>query len=147
MDGFEFKLYDEWTKLLHYCGMDVHKHGIAVAICSAGAYSSKIVKTTIFSAHADGLKQFWNFLRKYRPCGFVMEATGIFTTYHLSYKFLKEKQDEVEWKYEIMVVNPSDVKGLPGSQKNDKIDAEHLAIYLSRGLLIKGKPIVQEIKN
>lgn len=144
MEGIEFKFYDEWTELLHFCGMDVHKYEIAVAICSAGAFSSKIVKTTIFSADADGLDQFWNFVKKYRPHGFVMEATGIY--HHLPFKFLMEKKEKACWNYDIVVVNPSDAAGLPGRQKNDKIDAEHLAVYLSKGLLKDGKPIIQAIE-
>lgn len=43
--------------------------------------------------------------------------------------------------------NPSDAAGLPGRQKNDKIDAEHLAVYLSKGLLKDGKPIIQAIED
>ena len=58
-----------------------------------------------------------------------------------------EKQDKASWKFDIVVVNPSDVKGLPGRQKNDKIDAEHLAVYLSKGLLNNGKPIIQMIED
>lgn len=145
MDEFEFKFYDDWTDLPHYCGMDVHKYEIAAAICSAGVFSSKIVKTIIFSADANGLEQFWNFVKKYRPSGFAMEATGIY--HHLPFNFLMEKQDEASWKFDIVVVNPSDVKGLPGRQKNDKIDAEHLAVYLSKGLLNNGKPIIQVIED
>lgn len=58
-----------------------------------------------------------------------------------------EKQDKASWKFDIVVVNPSDVKGLPGRQKNDKIDAEHLAVYLSKGLLNNRKPIIQMIED
>ena len=145
MDEFEFKFYDDWTETPHFCGMDVHKYEIAVAICSAGAFSSKIVKTNIFSADADGLNQFWNFVKKYKPLSFVMEATGIF--HQLPYNFLIEKKNEASWIFNVLVVNPSDVKGIPGRQKNDKLDAEHLAIYLSKGLLKEGKPIIQIIED
>lgn len=145
MDEFEFKFYDDRTETPHFCGMDVHKYEIAVAICSAGVFSSKIVKTNIFSADADGLNRFWNFVKKYKPISFVMEATGIY--HQLPYNFLIEKKDGASWMFNVLVVNPSDVKGLPGRQKNDKVDAEHLATYLSKGLLKDGKPIIKVIED
>ena len=125
--------------------MDVHKYEIAAAICAAQAFMSKIVSTTIFSADADGMKQFWNYIKKYRPLGFAMEATGIY--HHMPFEFLQQKQDAAKWEYKIVVVNPSDAAGLPGRPKYDKIDAQNLAIYLSKGLLTNGKPISKITEN
>jgi hypothetical protein len=85
--------------------MDVHKCEIAMAICSAEAYSSRIVKSTIFPADLEGLERFWRFLKKDRPCSFAMEVMCIF--YHTPYEFLKKKQLTAGWIYDIVVVNPS----------------------------------------
>lgn len=145
MEEFEFKFYDEEADIPHFCGMDVHKYEIAVAICSAEMFSSTIVKTTIFSADADGLERFWSFVKKYRPRAFAMEATGIF--HHVPFNFLKDKESKAEWRYDIVVVNPADASGMPGRQKHDKIDAEYLAIYLAKGLLKNGKPIIRVIED
>jgi len=145
MEETEFKVYDQWTKTLFFCGMDVHKHEIAVAICSAMPYSSKIIKTAIFSADTLGLERIWNFVKKFKPRGFAMEATGVY--HHVPFEFLRAKQQNANWHYSIMVVNPSDAAGLPGREKNDRIDAQHLATYLSKGLLKNGKPIIRVLED
>ena len=141
METIEFKFDVNWRTNPFFCGLDVHKHELAVAICSAEYRVAKIVKTSIFSMNNKGLEQFWNFVKKYRPAGFVMEATGIY--HHVVFKFLKEKAENVFWSFEIMVVNPADSNNLPGRQKNDKIDSESLAKYLAKGMLKGGKPIVE----
>lgn len=140
MEDHEFIFYEDEMERAWYCGMDVHKHKLAIALYSSERRESNGLKTAIFSVNADGLTQFWNYVKKFRPLGFVMEATGIY--HHLPYKFLQEKQEAADWKYTIMVVNPADAAGLPGRKKNDKIDAENLAKYLANGLLKNGKAIV-----
>lgn len=111
MDDHEFIFYDDEKVKAWYCGMDVQKHKIAVAMYSPDIKDQNGIKTAIFSASADGLSQFWNFAKKYRPLGFVMEATGIY--HHLPHKFLREKQREVEWDFQILVVNPADAARIP----------------------------------
>lgn len=141
MESIEYKLDVTWRENPFFCGLDVHKHELAVAICSAEYRIAKIVKTAIFSMTNKGLEQFWNFVKKYRPAGFAMEATGIY--HHNLFKFLKQKSYTVLWAFEIVVVNPADSNNLPGRQKNDKIDAESLAKYLAKGMLKSGKPVIE----
>jgi len=145
MEEFTFKFYDDVPAQAYFCGMDVHKHEIAASMCSARSHASNIVNTTFFSADADGLEQFWNYAKKYSPRAFAMEATGVY--HHVPYEFLENMRSKADWNYKIVVVNPSDAKGLPGRAKNDKIDAEYLAIYLSKGLLKTGKPVVKVVED
>ena len=145
MEEVKFKFSVDWTKSAFYCGLDVHKHELAVAVYSADESQTEFVKTNIFSVDSEGLEQFWNFVKKYQPCGFAMEATGIY--HHVVFKFLSHKRNHIHWPFKIIVVNPADANGLPGRQKYDKIDAIFLAKYLSKGLLKNGKVIVEILED
>jgi transposase len=145
MEEHEFIFYDDDLDEAWYCGLDVHKHKLAVALYSKDVKDENGLKTAIFSVDADGLSQFWNFVKKYRPLGFAMEATGIY--HHLPHKFLREKQETSGWKYDLVVVNPADAAGIPGRNKNDKIDSKNLAKYLANGLLKNGKPIIEILED
>jgi len=145
MEDIEFKFSVNWTKTLFFCGLDVHKHELAVAIYSKDDSQSEFLKTNVFSVDSAGLERFWNSAKKYRPCGFVMEATGIY--HHVIFNFLKSKRTGIHWPFKITVVNPADAAGLPGRQKFDKIDAENLVRYLAMGLLKNGKPIIQVFED
>ena len=145
MEEVTFKFSVDWTKTAFYCGLDVHKHELAVAIYGKDDSLSEIVKTTIVPVTGKGLHEFWNFVKKYQPGGFAMEATGIY--HHVVYKFLLNKRSKVHWPFVIVVVNPADAAGLPGRQKNDRIDAELLARYLAKGLLRSGKPVIEVLED
>ena len=137
METTDFKFSVDLSQHIYFCGMDVHKHEITAVVYAADDSMQEFSKQCIFNTNTDGFKQFWNFIKKYRPHGFVMEATGIY--HHIVVRFLEQHQQEVEWPFEICVVNPSDVAGLPGHTKSDKIDAKNLARYLAKGLLVSGK--------
>jgi transposase len=145
MEELEFKFSVDWTKSAFYCGLDVHKYEIAVALYSQDDSCSDFLKTSTFSTDSKGLQQMWSFVKKYRPMAFAMEATGIY--HHIPFKFLYEKRSQVHWPFKIFIVNPADAAGLPGRQKADKIDAEHLAKYLAKGLLEPGQPIIEVLED
>jgi transposase len=145
MESIEFKFNVDWRSNPFFCGLDVHKHELAVAICSAEYRDAKIVSRAIFSVNSEGLERFWNYIKKYQPAGFAMEATGIF--HHAIHIFLTEKLTTVDWRSEIVVTNPADANGLPGRQQNDKIDSESLAKYLAHGMLKKGKPVSSVLED
>ena len=145
MDEKAFKFSVEWTRSRFFCGIDVHKYELAVAVYSQDDSGSEFVKTTIFITDEKGLERFWNFVKKYQPSGFAMEATGIY--HHLIYKFLVRKRATVRWPFTITVVNPADASGIPGRQKNDKVDAFQLAKYLSKDLLPNGQPIIEVLED
>ncbi len=145
MELVEFKFDVDWRTNPFFCGLDVHKHELAVTICSAEYRDAKVVSRSIFSVNSEGLERFWNYVRKYQPAGFAMEATGIF--HHMIYKFLMQKLATVKWSAEIIVTNPSDANGLPGRPKDDKIDSKNLAKYLAKGMLRNGKPIIEVLED
>jgi transposase len=145
MEKIEFKFLVDYSKPAFYCGLDVHKYELAVAVYCKDDSQSEFLKTNIFSIDTAGLTQFWNFVSKYRPDGFAMEATGIY--HHVIYRFLAKKREVVNWPFKIVVVNPADASGIPNRQKFDKIDAENLAKYLSKDLLKTGKPIIEVIED
>ena len=62
-------------------------------------------------------------------------------------EFLNAKRESLHEEFEIYIVNPSDTKGLPGHQKNDRVDAERLAKYYAYGLLKNGKPLVRVLED
>jgi len=99
----------------------------------------------VFSTDSAGLGMFWQFVQKFRPQGFIMEATGIY--HHVIFRFLQNKRAKVHWPFKIFVINPADASGIPGRQKFDRIDAENLARYLSMGLFRNGKPIIEVLED
>lgn len=145
MANSEFKFSDNSEFQQFYCGIDVHKHEISVCIYSCDESNSEFVKSNIFQVDTNGLEQFWNFVKKYKPLLFGMEATGIY--HHVIVKYLKKQRSNVRWPFQIIVGNPADMSGMPGRQKNDKIDAELIAKYLARGLIRDGKPIIEILED
>jgi transposase len=139
MEEIEFKFSVDWTKSIFYCGLDVHKYELSVAVYSRDKSESEFLKTNVFSIDSKGLKSFWSFVQKYKPYGFAMEATGLY--HHMIFKFFKKQRSRVHWPFKIIVVNPADASGLPGREKNDKMDVKNLSKYLAMGLLQNGKPI------
>jgi len=145
MEDTEFKFSVDWTKSDFFCGLDVHKYELSVAIYSRDRSKTDFLKTSVFGTDSEGLERFWRFSRKYRPNGFVMEATGVY--HHHVYEFLARKREKSSWPFKIIVVNPADASGIPGRQKNDRIDAEYLARYLAAGLFKEGKPVIKVLED
>jgi transposase len=137
MESSNFKFSVDLSQHIYYCGLDVHKHEITAVIYASDDSKHEFTKECIFNTDTKGFKQFWNFVKKYNPHGFVMEATGIY--HHVVVRFLEEQQSTATWSFDICVINPSDAAALPGHAKNDKIDAKNLARYFAKGLLVSGK--------
>lgn len=135
----------DYTKPAFYCGLDIHKYELAVAIYCKDDSQSELLKTNIFQVDTNGLNNFWNLVKKYKPDGFAMEATGIY--HHVIYKFLLNQREKVDWAFKLVVVNPADASGISNKQKFDRIDAENLAKYLSMGLLQSGEPVIEIIED
>ena len=145
MSTKQFKFSVSAPNAPYYCGIDVHKHEITACIYNSGETKSEFIKHAVFKTDCSGLDNFWKFTRKYKPAGYVMEATNIY--HHNIYKLLQEKRKKSKWPYLITVVNPADAAGIPNRQKYDKIDAENLARYYSYGLLKAGKPIIEALED
>lgn len=140
-----FKELDLITPTSFYCGLDVHKHQLAVAVYGKDDSNTEILKYNVYSTDTQGLKQFWKFISPYNPKGFVMEATGIY--HHTIALFLRQQIDTNNLDAEIYIVNPADASGIPNRQKTDRVDAEQLAKYYAYGLFKNGKPLIPVLED
>lgn len=140
---FKFSAKPELTRF--YCGLDVHKHELSVCIYAYDESWHEFTKSTVFSTDNQGLTNFWNFVRKFKPVAFGMEATGIY--HHIIVKLLDQKRYSSRWNYRIVVSNPADISSLPGHQKNDKLDATKIARYLAKGLIKDGTPVIEILED
>ena len=140
-----FKDLGPVSPLSFYCGLDVHKRQLSVAIYARDASQTDFCKSSLFSTDPAGLDAFWNFIVSYHPKGFAMEATGIY--HHIIAHFLEQKRIITQTKFDIVIVNPADATGIPGRQKTDKLDAIALARYLAAGLLTGGKPVIPVLED
>jgi transposase len=142
-ETFEFS--EDLDDIQHYCGLDVHKYELAVAIYARDDTGHEFTKHGTFGTDKRGLQMAWGFARKYKPVSFAMEATNIY--HHVIYTFLEERKREASWDFDVLIFNPADAAGLPGRQKNDKVDAKWIARYLAAGLLNSGRPIVTTMED
>jgi transposase len=141
----EFKPTASISPARFYCGIDIHKRELAVSILGRDDSDAKYVKSNVFLATLAGLKSLWQFVSTFEPIGFVMEATGIY--HHTVAQFLEQMRAQASFKFEILIVNPADAKGIPGHQKCDRLDAEMLARYYAAGLLQGGKQIFEVLED
>lgn len=145
MSSDAIKDLDSDPPLTFYCGMDVHKRQLVIAIYGRDASRSEFLKSEIFSADPAGLESLWNFCLTYHPFGFAMEATGVY--HHTVALFLEQKRCSSTDTFEILIINPGDATGIPGRQKTDKLDAISLARFYAAGLLKGGKPIIPVLED
>lgn len=130
-----------------YCGLDVHKHQLSVAVYGKDDSNAECLRESLFNTTKASLETFWQFADKFQPSGFVMEATGIY--HHIIAQFLEQKQQQASYPFEICIVNPADVAGIPGRAKCDRLDAATLAKHYAAGLLRSGKgiiPVLEDLK-
>jgi len=140
-----FKGLGSVPPLSFYCGLDIHKRQLSVAIYARDTSQTDFLKSSIFSTNQEGLEMFWNFCNHYHPQGFAMEATGIY--HHTIAQFLEQKRTGINASFDIVIVNPGDATGIPGRQKTDSLDAKDLARYLAAGLLKGGRPIIPVLED
>lgn len=141
----EFKFSRVWAHAAFFCGLDVHKHQLAVAVFARDDSRAEFLKTNTFATTPAGFLAFWAFARKYRPVAFAIEATGV---YHNSLAtFLETQRADASWTYHVHVVNPADASGVPGGHKHDRVDTEMLARYLAAGVIWGGRPVVEALND
>ena len=145
MASTTFKFSEDMGNMQFYCGLDIHKHQLEVAIFGRDDSGHEFTKDELFSMDPEGLKSFWGFVKPYRPVMFAMEATNVY--HHMVALFLDEQKKSAKWTFECMIVPPADAASLPGKPKNDRVDAERLARYVAAGLLHGGKPIVLPLED
>ena len=131
-----------------YCGIDIHKQQITLAVYGKDPSNFEFIKTDVFKTDPASLAEMWSFIFPYCPKGFVMEATGIF--HHIIADFLAQKRRELDLDFEIYIVNPADVAGIPGQQqRNDELDAVQMVKFYAAGLLKNGRalnPLLEDLK-
>lgn len=135
----------DWASAQFYCGIDVHKHELAVAIFARDDAGAEFTKHNVFRADPAGLSALWKFAVKYRPRAFAMEATGVY--HHLVAQFLAARQEDCGWAFAVVVANPADSKGVPGRQQFDRADAETLARLLAAGVLKSNTVVVPALED
>jgi transposase len=131
---------------LMYCGIDIHKHQVTIAIYGRDRNQLEFCKSEVFKTDPAGLNAMWVFSQRYSPQGYAMEATGIY--HHPVAEFLQRQLERLHLNFDICIVNPADVAGIPGQQqRNDKLDAIQIAKFYAAGLLKKGRSIVPELED
>ncbi|MEX2719263.1 MAG: transposase, partial [Candidatus Sigynarchaeota archaeon] len=134
-----FKFSEDLGNTRFFCGLDVHKRQLAVAIYGKDDAGHEHVKCETFGTDPASLESFFAFTSRYRPKSYGMEATNVY--HHVIATLLEQKLKTADWAYDIVVFNPSDATGVPGDHKHDRIDATKIAQFLGAGLLKSGRAV------
>ena len=145
MEPTTFKFSQRMDGMTFFCGMDIHKYQLEVAIYGKDDALHEFTKGGVFSADIKGLKMIWGFIEKYQPVKIGMEATNVY--HHQVATFLEDMKQGAPWSYEILIIPTADAAGLPGKSKTDRIDAQRIAKYIAAGLLKSGKPIIVTMED
>jgi transposase len=107
-------------------GLDIHKS--SVSTCIRIRHRTNIeIETAVFGTFTEQLQQLRDWLRRHRIRQVAMESTGV---YWIPVWNVLEECGE----FELTLVNPQQVRALPGS-KTDRRDAGRIAELLQYGLL------------
>jgi transposase len=107
------------------CGIDVHKATLTACVRVHGPGGKLSQETRSFGTTSDELLSLYDWLSAYRVSHVAMEATGV---------YWKPVFYVLEQGFTLLLVNPADVKRMPG-RKTDVSDAAWLAQLLESGLL------------
>jgi transposase len=107
------------------CGIDVHKATLTACVRVHGPGGKLSQETRSFGTTSDELLRLHDWLSGYRVSQVAMEATGV---------YWKPVFYVLEQEFTVLLVNPADIKRMPG-RKTDVADAAWLAQLLENGLL------------
>jgi transposase len=107
------------------CGIDVHKATLTACVRLHGPGGRLSQETRSFGTTGDALLSLHDWLDMHRVSHVAMEATGV---------YWKPVFYVLEQDFMLLLVNPADVKRMPG-RKTDVNDAAWLAQLLENGLL------------
>lgn len=116
--------------LLHRrcAGFDVHKKSISVCLL-VRVHGHRIEsQTRVFGTFTEDLEQLAEWLKQNQVRHVAMESTGVY------WRPVWNVLESSRWKFELVLVNPQQVRALPG-KKTDQQDCERIASYLQQGLL------------
>jgi transposase len=86
------------------------------------------VETAVFRTYTRDLERLAEWLKEHRVKYVAMESTGVY------WRPVWNVLELTRWKFHLLLVNPAQVKALPG-EKTDPRDARRIAGYLQQGLL------------
>ncbi|MEX2681376.1 MAG: hypothetical protein Q6373_007235, partial [Candidatus Sigynarchaeota archaeon] len=67
-----FKFSDYPKNIMFFCGLDVHKRQLEVALFARDDTGKEFLKSELFKPDQRGLDSAWNFVKPYRPVKFTM---------------------------------------------------------------------------
>jgi transposase len=121
-------------------GLDVHKQSVFVCVRRAKGKQVEAITAT-FGTFTEDLESLREFLRRHQVQRVVMESTGVY--WIPVWNVLERSQS---WKFDMVLVNPQQVRALPG-EKTDPEDSARLAelgqYSLLRRSFIPPQPIRQ----
>src|SRR5438270_11780454 len=108
--------------------LDVHKKSVTVAVRTRVSGREYTLETAEFRTYTHDLERLAEWLKERRVKHVAMESTGVY------WKPVWNVLESTRWKLNLLLVNPAQVKALPGC-KTDRHDARRIAAYLQQGLL------------
>ena len=109
-------------------GMDVHQKSISVCVRMRTSGHQLDTETAVFRTFTRDLQQMTEWLKERKVRHVAMESTGVY------WKPVWNVLEASRWKFDLVLVNPQQVRALPG-KKTDREDAARIARYLQEGLL------------
>src|SRR5436190_16231567 len=113
---------------LRCAALDVHKKSVTVAVRTRVNGRQYSLETAEFRTYTEDLERLAEWLKEHKVKHVAMESTGVY------WKPVWNVLESPRWKFQLLLVNPAQVKALPG-EKTDPRDAKRIAAYLQQGLL------------
>ena len=107
-------------------GLDVHKKAISVCVRVAGHRSES--ESATFGTFTHELKVMADWLKGRQVRHVAMESAGVY------WKPVWNVRESTKWKFDLLLVNPQQVRALPG-KNTDREDSARISHYLQQGLL------------
>ena len=108
--------------------LDVHKKSVTVAVRTRVTGRESAVEIAEFRTFTTDLERLAEWLKERKVKDVAMESTGVY------WRPVWNILELTHWKFNLLLVNPAQVKALPG-EKTDPRDARRIAGFLQQGLL------------
>ena len=105
--------------------LDVHKKSVTVCVRIRVDRKTEQVETAQFNTYSEDLERLAEWLRQHKVKHVAMESTGVY------WRPVWNVLELTRWKFKLMLVNPAQVKALPG-EKTDPRDAQRIAGFLQQ---------------
>lgn len=108
--------------------LDVHKKSVTVCVRTRINGKTEQIETAQFNTYTEDLERLAEWLRERKIKHVAMESTGVY------WRPVWNILELTRWKFHLLLVNPAQVKALPG-EKTDPRDAKRIAGFLQQNLL------------